>query len=109
MRSGIFGWSLPPGVSMRDIDPPDLPCEVCGLYPADCVCPECPECSVIGDPACYIPGAHGMVHSEEQNRYCLLRQSVEASEAAHDAEMAKQEERWAAEQKTWEDAFNAVD
>lgn len=23
MTRGIFGWDLPPGVSMRDIDPPD--------------------------------------------------------------------------------------
>jgi hypothetical protein len=61
---GIFGWSLPPGVSMNDIDPPDRPCEVCGKFTDDCICQECPKCSSYGDPKCY--EKHGLVRTKEQ-------------------------------------------
>ena len=30
------------------------PCEVCGLDTVICICPECPKCSVHGDPRCEI-------------------------------------------------------
>lgn len=45
-------------------DQPDPRCEVCGADPSRCVCPECPVCGVVGDPACY-PG-HGLEKTEEQ-------------------------------------------
>ena len=61
---GIFGWSLPPGCSMRDIDPPEQPCEVCGEYPDNCICPECPICYDYGNPRCYLE--HGLRRTEEQ-------------------------------------------
>lgn len=56
MTRSIFGWSLPPGVSMRDIDPPEFPCLVCGHMSESCICPECPDCGVCGDPDCYDRG-----------------------------------------------------
>lgn len=59
-----FGWSLPPGCSMRDIDPPELPCEVCGVDVDSCICPECPVCQTNGDPICY--EAHGLTRTPEQ-------------------------------------------
>jgi len=59
---GIFGWSYPPGCS----GPPDedFPCEVCGLFPDDCICPECPICGEYGQPSCYLE--HGLRRTEQQ-------------------------------------------
>lgn len=48
-----MAWNLPPGVTYNIIDPPEEPCEVCGNYPDDCICPECPTCGLYGDPDCY--------------------------------------------------------
>jgi hypothetical protein len=59
-----FGWDLPPGVSMSDIDPPEQPCEVCGIEAGNCICPECPQCGSYGDPHCY--EKHGLVRTPEQ-------------------------------------------
>jgi len=52
---GIFGWSLPPGVthSMIEAQCEGQPCEVCGEFEEDCVCPICPRCGQQGDPNCY--------------------------------------------------------
>ncbi len=44
----IFGWSLPPGVTSSMTDPPEQPCEICGKFPDDCECPECPRCGMFG-------------------------------------------------------------
>lgn len=77
---GIFGWSLPPGVSMRDIDPPDYPCEVCGLEAGSCECPECPVCDEAGNPECY--ERHGLTLTDEQR----------ASKAHADAERMREVE-----------------
>lgn len=63
MRSHI-GWSLPPGVKTLPGEEPDPPCEVCGNYWEDCICPECPICWGVGDPDCY--RGHGLKRSEEQ-------------------------------------------
>lgn len=77
---GLFGWDLPPGCTMNDIDPPIPPCEVCGLDPDDgCVCPECPVCDVIGDPKCY--GQHGLVRTAEQ----IASRAALDEQLAHDA------------------------
>ena len=57
MSRGMFGWSLPPGVSSRMIDEAygvEVPCEVCGQW--DCICPECPVCEEVGNPVCYDGG-----------------------------------------------------
>ena len=35
---------------------PDPPCDICGHDPASCECPECFECSSVGDIACYRAG-----------------------------------------------------
>lgn len=60
---GKFGWSLPPGCGTLPGEE-EYPCEVCGKFPEDCICPECPVCSTQGDPKCYIE--HGLVLSAEQ-------------------------------------------
>jgi len=61
---GIFGWSYPPGCSgPPDYD--DMPCEVCGKLPDDCICPDCPVCGHPGVVACY--QEHGMVRTPEQS------------------------------------------
>jgi hypothetical protein len=64
MSKSVFGWDLPPGVSMRDIDPPEQPCEVCGQPSDSCICPECPVCGEQGNPKCY--ESHGLALSEKQ-------------------------------------------
>lgn len=54
MTRGIFGWDYPPGVSKLPYDE-EYPCEVCGGWPeTTCICPECPVCGGVGDPACYV-------------------------------------------------------
>lgn len=49
-------------------DPPeyDETCEMCGLQPDDCICPECPECGEYGNPDCYKEGGHGLVYTMKQ-------------------------------------------
>ena len=41
---------------VRNDDPPDdeRPCDVCGLWPHQCICPECPHCGDTGNPSCYV-------------------------------------------------------
>lgn len=58
----------------------DFPCAVCCKDPADCICPECPKCDAIGDPACYRdssrkenPTGHGLRLSRAQ---IISRQEV---------------------------------
>ena len=45
-------------------EPPELPCDVCGAFADDCVCPVCPVCGEIGRLTCY--DQHGIKLSEEQ-------------------------------------------
>ena len=66
-----FGWDLPPGVTQRMIDEAyghEEPCEVCGKFADECICPECPICGEVGRPECYgkIPDSlgHGLAPIE---------------------------------------------
>jgi hypothetical protein len=86
MRSGIFGWSLPPRCSTLPGEEPDLPCVVCGKEIDDCICPECQECGGIGDPQCYID--HGLVKTQEQI------DSLAAAEAQWEANAAAEAAFW---------------
>lgn len=54
--SRLFGWDLPPGCTMREIEAQceERPCDMCGEYPDECVCPVCPSCHSQGDASCYI-------------------------------------------------------
>lgn len=71
----IFGWSYPPGAA-NDPNAPwnqtDQPCDICGKFPDDCICPECPSCGQIGELQCYdgfpagAPNNHGLVRTAEQ-------------------------------------------
>ena len=47
---GKFGWSLPPGCSMRDIEAAmeEGPCVVCGNAIDNCTCEPCPTCGNAG-------------------------------------------------------------
>lgn len=73
---GKFGWSLPPGVSMSDIDPPPTECEVCGRYAESCICSECSVCGAAGDPCCYglvpLDGAYTSSHGLKRNKLQLI-------------------------------------
>jgi len=89
MRS-IFGWSLPPGCSMRDIDRAfgeDETCDVCCKHVDECICPECPHCQSHGDWRCYAEsgGGHPTPHPTTFN--------------VNDAQLAGQAAFWAAMQK----------
>ena len=56
MSRNIFGWSLPPGVTQRQIDEAygqEGPCAVCRKSVDMCICPECGVCEAQGDPKCY--------------------------------------------------------
>ena len=66
MRSGIFGWSLPPGVSRLPGEESDPPCEVCCKAVEDCICPECPRCGTAGEPRCY--AGHPRGHERKSRR-----------------------------------------
>lgn len=59
--SNPFGWSYPPGAE-HDPNAPynqkDPPCEVCNRDTDRCVCPECPTCGEVGNPACWNDDAH---------------------------------------------------
>jgi hypothetical protein len=69
---GIFGSSLPPGVSNRMIEDAcggEGPCDVCSRPIDDCVCPECPTCGEVGRLACY--DEHGLVMSDAQTAAAL--------------------------------------
>jgi len=43
----------------------DPPCEICGKFPEDCICPECPVCGNYGDPKCY--QEHGLIKTQSLN------------------------------------------
>ena len=51
----MTGWNMPPGCNVRDIPGNNEyeMCAVCGQGLDDCICPECPVCGGVGDPACY--------------------------------------------------------
>jgi hypothetical protein len=90
--------NLPPGVTSRMIDEAygvELPCSVCGIDPADCICPECLVCGSQGEPECY--QAHGLARSDAQ--IAAYRRAEEAATAEATAEAAyfaqlKAEEFW---------------
>lgn len=66
-------------------DPGDFPCDICGKWEEDCICPECPDCGYHGDPNCYklrIEGGHGLSRSLEQEA------SFAAYTKARDADIA---------------------
>ena len=79
----IFGWDLPPGVSMRDIDPPESPCAVCGEFADNCICPDCPRCGCQGDPSCY--ERHGMTRSAEQRLLAAWNAALEKDQIRREA------------------------
>ena len=65
-----FGYSLPPGCGSLPGEEDDRPCDVCGKFEDDCICPECPNCGDVGNPKCYMPSdgnsTCGMTKSQEQ-------------------------------------------
>lgn len=71
--SRLFGWSYPPGCNGTPFDD-DYPCELCGEFEDDCICPECKVCGSVGDYGCYLE--HGLRRSEKQKFYleCNERQ-----------------------------------
>lgn len=91
MNRRIFGWSLPPGVSMSDIAPDTGPCDVCGHTDADCICPECPVCYEHGNPACY--EKHGLIRTQAQIDGRKALEEAWAADAEADKAMAEQMEQ----------------
>lgn len=71
-------------------DPPEYPCDICGKWDEECICPECPDCGSHGDPTCYklkIEGGHGLARSLEQEAsfaaYTKARDNEIAAENAY--------------------------
>lgn len=95
MREPNFGWSLPAGVSQAMIDRSfgeEAPCDVCGQWEDECVCPECPVCGEYGNPKCYHgTTGHGLVRSFGQ---VALRAEADAAIAAAAAEENAMIGRW---------------
>lgn len=107
MGRSIFGWDYPPGCSSVPGDEPDPPCEVCGQKLNDCVCPECPVCREIGNPACYDgaiicswcgirPQICGTCSTEREEPVPIPAHGLVRS-FAHVALLARAEADWAAE------------
>jgi len=62
---GKFGWSLPAGCGTLPGEESEGPCQVCGAFDVDdCICPECPICTEIGNPDCY--DEHGLERNLKQ-------------------------------------------
>ncbi len=76
MPHSVFGWSYPPGCSGTPYDE-DYPCDICGNFPENCICPECPVCGEYGNPKCY--EEHGLTLTAEQidNQAIRLRELEE--------------------------------
>lgn len=108
---GIFGWDLPPGCTTRHIEEAygtEGPCDVCGRDIDHCICPECPVCQGIGDPACY--EHHGVVRSAFQ---IASRAEAEAAWAADNAAENRAYEQMWLDDNYWEahnegDMANAI-
>lgn len=114
---GIFGWSYPAGAE-NDPNAPynqeDSPCEVCGLFPDSCICPECPVCGSYGDPACYdgiIPN-HGLIRSEEQeasfDKYKASQENIAEEWDRYAAEEAADWNRYVEESEYLENEREAM-
>jgi hypothetical protein len=84
MRS-VFGWSLPPGVRASDFDVVDGPCEMCGNFIDQCICPECPVCKAMGLNTCYRD--HGLVQVPAQRAGRQMREAEEQREREAEARM----------------------
>jgi hypothetical protein len=96
MSRSVFGWDLPPGCTQRHIDEAcgsDAPCECCGHDPNDCICPECPTCKQIGDPACYKDGWHG----DNVLKYSKQQLIGQTKQRISDMEVRLAEEKYALE------------
>lgn len=83
----MTGWNLPPGVTTAMIDAlcEDGPCEVCGHSADQCICPECPVCTSIGDPGCYAD--HGLRRNAEQVAGMVALEAAQAAETRQEIEM----------------------
>jgi hypothetical protein len=105
----IFGWSLPPGCGTLPGEEDEPPCEVCGKFSEDCICPECPVCGCHGDPKCYRPEyGHGLVPTQEQQESLALMEAGWKAQQEAEAEWAKREiewdKQWREELLTWKDS-----
>lgn len=82
----MTGWNMPPGVNVRDIPGnDDSPCGCCGHDPADCICPECPQCEESGNEECYRRGhleyTKGQLIGQARMRIYMLKDQIADDEA----------------------------
>lgn len=82
----MTGFNLPPGVTTAMINAlsDEGPCEVCGRFVDDCICPECPVCQAVGDPDCY--DQHGMLRTAEQIASMQHAKAMQADEIQQELE-----------------------
>ena len=95
----------------------ERPCDVCGLWPERCICPECPHCGITGNPGCYVDtvdqefidgqwvtvdrkepnhGFFGLVRTKEQLDSRLAQEKIWEEDDRHWDEQARlrKEERY---------------
>lgn len=90
MSRSIFGWSLPPGCTMQQIEEQAgafALCDVCGHSIDDCICPECSICNEAGNLNCYRPEGHGLKFTKEQSVGRIKRKIAELEETISDYKM----------------------
>ncbi len=59
------------GLLFQDLDPP---CDVCGLDPCYCCCPDCPVCEGVATPECY---KNGHIKSKLKSPYYIITASCD--------------------------------
>lgn len=80
----------------------DMPCEVCGESPDNCICTECQECGSYGDPECYIE--HGLRRTEEQKFNLEIFRRAEEKAAIEENKMWDEyEQEYEDFQSGWDD------
>lgn len=75
--------NLPPGVSDRMIDQAfgaDEQCVVCKCGVEDCICPECPHCGEMGNPACYVASSQHLTFLRLNKAQLMNRSKVKIAE-----------------------------
>lgn len=90
-------------------DPPsydDFPCDVCGKWADDCICPECPVCGEYGNTRCYTGGLfdHGLIRTPEQeSSFAAFCKSCDDEAAYYNALAEAEEEAKALEEQIEEE------
>lgn len=73
-------------------DQHEYPCETCGRFAAECICPECPVCHEVGNRFCYDEGY--LTYSQEQ---IIGQAKLDVAKAKEDLQEAEYWLQWVTE------------